>query len=624
MVERMQKLTVLMLRSGHERFLQNLQNLGVVHVEHGEFEETEDLARVRAAIQRYNKVLQSVGPYKRSDAGQRGGLVDDIEVLCREIDDNVEALSALESERERLMKDMKQLEPWGRFDPDMIKQLERLDIRFRFYSMPRARYQKEDFGDLTVEVIDEDGKTVRFVIISRGTDDQLEADYQEERLPLVDIRELESGLASLDEKIQAQIAVLGDYADKSWQIEHHVSLLTDELEYLLAGVSLVPEAGGEVMCLSGFAPMSAIKNLTRFLEESDVVHILEKPGEEDEVPIKLKNRPFSRLFEPITRIFGLPQYTELDPTPFFAPFFALFFGLCFADFGYGVIVLLGSIVAFFALKKKSAKSIAALGIVLGAMTIVGGLLLDTLFGKKITGMSMFDGNLGELTYFYDIDAAMYLAVALGIIQVLFGFILQASNRMRTDGFVGGLQPIGTFLLIAGVVTFAMGQFGSDFAIGPIPVGKVFYALKDPSRVGLIAAAAGVALVLLFNNIDKKIWIRPLLGIWEMYGIASGVPGDILSYIRLFALGLAGGLLGGAINSIALMVGGDSPGIISGFFMVLILLGGHAINFAMAALGAFVHPLRLTFVEFYRAVGFAGGGKQYKPFIRTTLVDGGSK
>ena len=102
-----------------------------------------------------------------------------------------------------------------------------------------------------------------------------------------------------------------------------------------------------------------------------------------------------------------------------------------------------------------------------------------------------------------------------------------------------------------------------------------------------------------------------------------MPGDILSYIRSFALELASGLLGGAINRIALMVVGDTPGIIAGFFMVLILIGGHAISFAMAALGAFVHPLRLTFVEFYRAVGFSGGGRQYRPFIRTAAVDGGS-
>jgi V/A-type H+/Na+-transporting ATPase subunit I len=621
MVERMQKLTVLMLRSGYERFLQELQDLGVVHVEQGEYAETEDLTRVRSAIQRYKKVLHSLAPYKQSE--HDGDVVGDIETLCHEIDDNLAVLSTMQSDREKLIKDITLLQPWGRFDPELIRKLEQVDVSIRFYTMPQARFMKEDFADCTVEIIDEDKRSVQFVIISRGSDGQPVVDYPEERLPSVDGRLLESGLNSLDEQITAQVEILERFGNQSWQIERHLSLLTDELEYLVAGTSLVPEAGGEVMCLTGFVPVSATKGLIPFLEERSVVHILDHPGEDDVIPVKLRNRPFARLFEPITRIFGLPQYTEMDPTPFFAPFFALFFGLCFADFGYGVIVLVGSAVAYFVMKKKTAKSIAALGIVLGAMTIVGGLLLDTLFGKEITGMSMFAGNMGKLAFFYDIDSAMYLAVALGIIQVLFGFVLQAVNRIRVHGFFGGLQPIGTFLLIAGVVTFAMGKLGSDFAIGPIPAGRIFHVFEDPSLIGLILVAVGIALVLLFNNINKKIWIRPLLGLWEMYGIASGVPGDILSYIRLFALGLAGGLLGDAINRIALMVAGDTPGIVTGFFMVLVLIGGHAINFAMAALGAFVHPLRLTFVEFYRAVGFAGGGKQYKPYMRTTVVDGGS-
>jgi V/A-type H+-transporting ATPase subunit I len=155
--------------------------------------------------------------------------------------------------------------------------------------------------------------------------------------------------------------------------------------------------------------------------------------------------------------------------------------------------------------------------------------------------------------------------------------------------------------------------GSEFSIGPIPVGALIVTLGNTVLIGLGIAAFGVLLILFFNNPEKKIWVRPLLGLWEMYGIASGVPGDILSYIRLFALSLAGGLLGGAINLIAVMIRGENPNIFSWIFMLLVLIGGHFINFALAALGAFVHPLRLTFVEFYKAVGFIGGGKPYKPY-----------
>jgi V/A-type H+-transporting ATPase subunit I len=191
--------------------------------------------------------------------------------------------------------------------------------------------------------------------------------------------------------------------------------------------------------------------------------------------------------------------------------------------------------------------------------------------------------------------------------------MQVVNKWRQNGFTASLQPAGTFLLIVGVAIWAVGNMGRAFSVGPIPVGTWINALGNTAGLGLGMAALGILLVLFFNNPGKKIWIRPLLGLWEMYGIASGVPGDILSYIRLFALSLAGGLLGGAINLIANMIRGENPGVFSWIFMLLVLIGGHFINFALAALGAFVHPLRLTFVEFYKSVGFTGGGKPYSPY-----------
>ena len=407
-------------------------------------------------------------------------------------------------------------------------------------------------------------------------------------------------------------------------IEERVRSIEEQLELVLTTLNLRPEAGGEILRMTGFVPSGDSDRLAAFLDSRDVVYLLEEPDKDDRIPVKLKNGRVVRLFEPITRIFGLPSYAELDTTPFFAPFFAFFFGMCLADFGYGLIVLALSAAAFFVLKKPVMKSIAALGMILGFTTLIGGVILDTLFGTRISDISDLPESISRLILFRDNDSAMYFAISLGVIQVMFGFVLQTVNRIRQDGFQGGLKPIGTFLLIVGVVFYAMGALGTDFAIGPIPVGKLFHAGGiDPGRIGMVLLIGGVALVLFFNSLDKKIWLRPLLGLWEMYGIVSGVPGDILSYIRLFALGLAGGLLGGAINQIAFMVRGDTPGIISTVLMLLVLAGGHGINFALAALGAFVHPLRLTFVEFYKAVGFSGGGKAYTPFARKSITEGGN-
>ena len=247
------------------------------------------------------------------------------------------------------------------------------------------------------------------------------------------------------------------------------------------------------------------------------------------------------------------------------------------------------------------------------MTVIGGLFLNTFFGMKIDGLPSLSPAIRSMLLFRSIDDAMAFSIMLGVIQILLGFIMQTVNKARQDGFQAALQPVGTLMLIVGTAIWAVGRMGESFAVGPMAIGAWIARIGDTARIGLGTGAVGVLLILLFNNPHKKFWIRPLMGLWEMYGIVSGVPGDILSYIRLFALSLAGGLLGGAINLIATMIRGDSPGIFAWFFMLLVLVGGHFINFALAALGAFVHPLRLTFVEFYKSVGFAGGGRPYAPY-----------
>jgi len=132
----------------------------------------------------------------------------------------------------------------------------------------------------------------------------------------------------------------------------------------------------------------------------------------------------------------------------------------------------------------------------------------------------------------------------------------------------------------------------------------------------VPAIVGLVMLFLFNNPDKKLAIRLPLGLWEFYGFSTGLMGDALWYIRLFALGLAGGLLGMAFNDIAFMISaGDSPKFLV-VFTILVLILGHSINFALSVLGSFVHPLRLTFVEFYKNINFRGGSKPYKPFMKT--------
>jgi V/A-type H+-transporting ATPase subunit I len=229
-------------------------------------------------------------------------------------------------------------------------------------------------------------------------------------------------------------------------------------------------------------------------------------------------------------------------------------------------------------------------------------------------------NLDNLTVF----PAMGFAIFLGVVQVLLGIFLQCINRIRQHGFTWGIHPASFFIIICGILfTISSGNKSSGFkGITGIDISTYRLAGLDigswlavpPQGFGLFLIVTGLILMFLFNNPDKNIFLRPLMGLWELYGFVTGIVGDILSYLRLFALGLASGLLGNAFNGIAFgfIEKGIFPGIIG---TIVLLIFAHALNFGLAILGSFVHPLRLTFVEFYKNLDFEGGGRGYAPFAR---------
>jgi vacuolar-type H+-ATPase subunit I/STV1 len=235
------------------------------------------------------------------------------------------------------------------------------------------------------------------------------------------------------------------------------------------------------------------------------------------------------------------------------------------------------------------------------------------------------GILKDLALFRQQKDAMLLPMLLGVIQVVFGWALRIRNQTRHHGWQGFGQPTGNILIMAGVVFYLLPAIlipmlfhydSAQLTIGPLPVGQWMTAL--PLAVGQGLLIGGIALVLLFNGLENhtKIFLRPLTGLWSLYELVQGLIGDILSYIRLFALGLAGGLLAESFNNIAMGIVKDAQGPLPFLFMTAILLLGHTINLGIGLLSAFVHSLRLQFVEFYKAIEFKGGGVEYDPLRNT--------
>jgi V/A-type H+-transporting ATPase subunit I len=228
---------------------------------------------------------------------------------------------------------------------------------------------------------------------------------------------------------------------------------------------------------------------------------------------------------------------------------------------------------------------------------------ETVAGHKVAILKSAEGDFSLLKSFrhlmQDSISMFYLAIIIGGFQIIFGMIVKIINITIQRGFKHSLSTLGWVILLITVIIFKGGEAAG--IINPEAAKPFFYSLM------------GIAGVLIFflNNLTINIFLRVGSGVWDTYNIATSVFGDLLSYIRLFALGISSAILGFVFNDISSQF--LSIPYVGWIFFVLLLVVGHGINIFMAALGGFIHPMRLTFVEFYKNAGFKGGGKEYKPF-----------
>jgi len=344
--------------------------------------------------------------------------------------------------------------------------------------------------------------------------------------------------------------------------------------------------------------------LDEYLEKENVLYVKSAPDpEKEKVPILLRNKKFSEKFEMLGELYSLPKYNELDLTPFFAPFYMLFFGFCLGDAGYGILM---AVVAMVARKKikKELKNVMMLIFFLGVSTFFFGLISGTFFGIDLyatklpvySSLSIYMEARGT-----DINEQLFnLSLILGGLQIVFGLFLKVINETIQMGWKFALSTMGWIvLIIGGGIVYALGNFTG------LPAETVNILLY------IVLGISGLFIFLL-NHPKRNIFVNIGAGLWNTYNMVTGVLGDLLSYIRLFALGISSAILGYVFNSLAVSMSGNIP-VVSIIVMVIILVIGHGINLFMSGLGSFVHPMRLTFVEFYKNAGFTGGGKQYNPF-----------
>ena len=587
MITQMKKYTFLVFHREYEAFLEQLRDLGVVHV-------TEKAAGVADDAHLQELLVKSDNTRKLIAQGAPDQLLNE--------------KAALEQRIAATQKEADKMAIWGDFSAERMEQLKAAGYTLRYFSCPKKLFQ-EEWGI----VVAEQGATVYFVQVTSAGEEAMrllgdEASVcQEQYLNAKSAADLQKDVEGLTGLLVAQNARIELWSKENIPaLEDELKQLQEQIDWKRVTLNTDSEADGSLKILEGFCPIDQVAALDAVLEKQEVYYQAEDPTAEDNTPIKLRNNKFTQLFESLTGMYGWPNYGEFDPTPILAPFFLLFFAMCMGDCGYGILLMI--IGVLIAKKKLNIEMFDGLGpiiTVLGVGTTVVGFFLGTFMGIDLYQAEWVPQALKSVMIKGEVmgyDIQMVLALCIGVFHICLAMVVKAICYTKQFGFKENIATWGwTLLIVGGLLVAILGM-----TILPAAVFK--WAII---AVGTVSALA----IYIFNTPGRNPLINIGAGLWETYNMATGILGDVLSYIRLYALGLAGGMLGAAFNNLGLMVmGGSTEGATWQWLpFVLILVLGHVLNLAMSALGAFVHPLRLSFVEYFKNAGYEGKGTLYKPF-----------
>lgn len=664
MIVPMKKYTLLVYHKEYASFLDQLQEYGVVHViERKTDEYSSQLSGLIHDISNAEKTVRLLAKFdtekieKKRDLSQTPAveIIEQVLKYQSELEPSHHKLAALQ-------KELLIAEPWGDFSQELIDELLKYHVEVFLFTCQESKFNPEWKEKYALELINQKNDTLYLAYFVRKNGDVFDLPLEPHVFPNRSLKAIQADITETQAFIDAAKEYYESAAFEIEKIRSYKNHLQSQLDYEKVVLNTQHEAAEKLRILEGWVPVNAVDTINTKLDESGVVYFSTSPDAGDKVPILLKNSRFAKLFEPVGKLFSLPSYIELDLTALFAPFFMLFFGFCLGDAGYGLLLLvIASLYKFKA--KPDIKPILSLVQWLGAATIIMGMVSGTLFGINLldTGYTLTAASFDMLKSshipmdivdkmqtllnqhfdtrdaftkklvetignpaFEDYKSQLYryafsdfkildtfrhfmldsnqmfrLSLGIGLVQIVFGMCVKAANFIRQRGLKYALSTLGWVFVIIGMIALLALKF-----LGIIS-NETFTLLTY-----IVLGISGF-FILVFNDPDTNPFISIGKGLYDVYSMVTGVFGDLLSYIRLFALGTSGAILGFVINTVALQF--KSVPYAGWLLFIIFLIIGHALVIGLSVLGAFVHPMRLTFVEFYKNAGFAGGGKEYKPF-----------
>lgn len=409
---------------------------------------------------------------------------------------------------------------------------------------------------------------------------------------------------SAEESVTAEINAIANKVYKDCQIcIDYWNIQKAKLDSLIDG-----EQTEQILLLSFWIPNACLERFrTLIAPYLDLVEVVvQKPEEEEQAPTLLKNPKWADAMEALTNMYGTPTYGKLDPTTIMTPFFYLFFGMCFGDAGYGLVI--SSLLIAILLKKNVTGTLRKFMVILivgNLVALVYGALTFSWFGDAVASFSFLKplaplAKLQILDPMNDPMTLLGIALALGFFQIMFGLVIAMVENLKNGDKVAAFADQGGWIVfLCGLVLVGLS------AAGAIPI---------PTKVSGIAAGTGALILVATQGRAKDSLFGKLFsGVLSLYNV-TGYLGDVLSYSRLLALGLGSAAVGMVINLLANLVSGTP--VIGIPLAALIFVLGHLFSIAVNMLGAFVHALRLQYVEFFGKF-YEASGEEFKPLSMAT-------
>ena len=592
MIVKMKKITLLVTESQRHPMLQGLRKFGVVHIKNLKKPSFESMHNTEEALTNTEEAIDILCKYQKKKNTYKTKITPD------RLTDKAKEITALYKEKQAYLLDIEKIEvalewfkPWGDFNPKEIEYLSEKGVFLSLYKINKASLkelkQKED-----ITIVSEDKQYAYIMHATKNPFDKLP--FKKLTLPEKSYSQLHQDIQQLEKRTGEIEGILQSHADSLGSLRKHFLQLKKQQEFISIKESMACEKG--FVYLQGYCPADKTEQIGLLSKEYSAGYLIEEAKDSEEVPTFIRNPKWISIVAPVFKFMNtVPGYKEYDISLWFLLFFSLFFAMLIGDAGYGVLFF---VVTFLVRRKfkKAPSQPFMLMYVLSFATIVWGVLTGTWFGaEKIAQLPFLNSLVIEKIGSFTGDnqsLMIYICFTIGVIHLSIAHITLV---VRIINSLKALAEIGWILVL----------WGLYFLAGTLVLGKAFPGFAKYLLVG------GVSLLILFSNPQKNILKAIALSIADIPLKIISSFADVVSYLRLFAVGYASVVLASTVNNMALDIGFNS--IVASIVAAFILFFGHALNIILGFMAVIVHGIRLNMLEFSGQMGMEWSGKEYSPF-----------